>query len=572
MAQGARCRSPVPGRTVLVLVMLAGVAVTGCNYDEPLRPVDPSVAPAVVSGGAEDADRITRWDRLNDDSLWTHIVAAQGLADVGLRPPGRASGMERGRVTVARAARASYAAALRAQKGVQVLSVDTLLPILKVRLENRQALANLRRLPHVQYVEPGAFTNVNNRRGFGWNDIEFGCSVTGYSGPGNYYITPGDVLPWNYRYMKIDSAWAKTSGKGVTIGIVDTGIDEKVPELNGYFQSGMSSARHIIRLATKPNVGSMYGWHDTCGHGTRMASVVAGPRNGIGTLGVAWGANLLMVRVDDDVILTEVEATRLGIRLAAQNAQVVAMAFGTYAHYSSIAQELEYWYFNSQRILIAAAGTTACWDPNKWITFPGTLSTVWTVTGFDQHGLACNSSRGPQVDFAAYTGQPAQGLHTLGSTLAGLHGSSGATAVIAGMAGLYLAFKPGATRADVLSALTYAASPTGGRSPLWGFGVPNALCLVKEMCTAWIEGPNLIQQSGTYTWRIRQAASPGPFAYQWGSGETTETITRYVSVYPGMPESAFLLSMSIRDTRNGRTRTDNRLVVVRYPYDCPTCF
>src|SRR5690606_25354392 len=83
-------------------------------------------------------------------------------------------------------------------------------------------------------------------------------------------------------------------------------------------------------------------------------------------------------------------------------------------------------------------------------------------------------------------------------------------------------------------------------------------CLVKEMCTAWIEGPNLIQQSGTYTWRIRQAASPGPFAYQWGSGETTETITRYVSVYPGMPESAFLLSMSIRDTRNGRTRTDNR--------------
>lgn len=570
MAQSARCRSPVPGRTVWVMALLA--VGTGCNYDEPLRPLDQSPTPSAATAQAGDTDPITSWGRLSDDSLWTHIVAAQGIVDVGLRPPGRRNGMERGRVLLSRSARSSYAAAIRVQKGVHVLTADTLLPILKLRLEDRQALANLRRLPHVEYVEPGAFTDVNNRRGFGWNDIEFGCSVTGYSGPGNYYIAPGDVLPWNYRAMKIDSAWAKTSGRGVTIGIVDTGIDEKVPELNGYFQSGMSVARHIIRLATRPNIGSTYDWHDTCGHGTRMASVVAGPRNGIGTLGVAWGANLLMVRVDDDVILTEVEATRLGIRLAAQNAQVVAMAFGTYAHYSSIAQELEYWYFNSQRILLAAAGTTACWDPNHWITFPGTLSTVWTVTAFDENGLACNSSRGAQVDFAARTGQPAQGLHTLGSTLAGLHGSSGATAVLAGLAGLYLSYKPGASRADVQSAMIYAASPTGGRSPLWGFGVPDALCLVKEMCTAWIEGPNLIQQSGTYTWKIRQAASLGPFSYKWGSGETTQTITRYVSVYPGMLEYSFLLSMNIRDLTSGRTRYASKPVMVRYPYGCPTCF
>ena len=101
---------------------------------------------------------------------------------------------------------------------------------------------------------------------------------------------------------------------------------------------------------------------------------------------------------------------------------------------------------------------------------------------------------------------------------------------------------------------------------------PDGLCLVSAMCTAWIEGPNLIQESGTYTWTVRQAASPGPFEYRWSSGETTQTITRDVVVYPGMLEYAFDLNVLVSDTRSGRTRTDRKTVVVRYPYNCPTCY
>ena len=297
--------------------------------------------------------------------------------------------------------------------------------------------------------------------------------------------------------MQIDSAWAISNGSGATIGIVDTGVDQGVPELNFQFATGMSTGRTFVKEWTKPFMGAGQAWNDTCGHGTRMASVIGAPRNGQGMLGVAWGANLYMVRVDDDVVLSEVQATRLGIRRAATAAKIVAMAFGTYAHYTSIAQELEYWYFNQDRVIFAAAGTTNCFDPFHWVTFPGTLPTVITVTAFDETGgLSCSSSRGWQVDFAAVTNQPAQGLSLLGTTLAGFHGSSGATAVMAGMAALYLSRQPWASRSQMLTALTAAASPAGGRNPLWGFGVPNAMCLMGEMCTAWIEGPNLIQQSG----------------------------------------------------------------------------
>ncbi len=520
-------------------------------------------------------ESLTRWATLGDDSLWKHVEASNGVVDVGLRQPGHANGLRRGRVQVTAGHRANGRSAIAGIRGVEIISADTLLPILKVRVRSTAALARLRKLPHVEYVEPGAFTSVRtSRRALAWNDLEMGCSTTGYAGPTtNGVVAPGDLLPWNYRAMRIDSAWAfGATGRGITVGVVDTGLDDGQIEMNERFSTGWSTGRTFTKEATKPRTGVQNPWDDTCGHGTRMASVVGAPRNGYGMLGVAWGANLYGVRVDDDVVLTEVEATRLGIRRAAEQSHVLTMAFGTWAHYSSIAQEIEYWYYNSERVMLAAAGTYPCWDPVKVVSFPGTLSTVVTVAALDEMGgISCNSGRGHQVDFAAFTNQPAMGLGHLGPGLVGLGGSSGATAVIAGMTALYLENNPLATRSQVLSALTAAASPTGFRSPITGFGAPNGLCLVGQMCAAWIEGPTLIQSSGTYSWSARQMGSKGTVTYTWDTGATTPDVSRYVSVTPGMAEYTFSVTVTIRDTRSGRTYTVSRPVVVRDPYGCPTC-
>lgn len=423
----------------------------------------------------------------------------------------------------------------------------------------------------MEYVEPGTFTKVSGRD-FGFSDIASGCGITRYEGNmSEAYVAPGDLVPWNYRWMKIDSAWAWASGRGVTVGLVDTGLDHHQTELNDRFATGWSAGRTYEKRAT--NVATtVVPWQDDCGHGTKMASVVGAPRNGRGTLGVAWGANLFSVRVDNDVILTNVEATRLGIRLAAQNARIVSMAFGTWAYYTSIAQEIEYWYFNSDRIMFAAAGTYPCFDWFKQVSFPGTLSTVLTVAAFDETGsLACNSGRGFEVDFAAYTNQPVHGLYYTASYYHGLSGSSGATAVMAGLAALYLERHPSASRDQVQSALIAAATPTGARHPYFGYGIPNAVCLMGALCSAWVEGPNLIQSSGTYTWTVRHSGGSGSFTYRWDNGATTSSISRSVSVTPGMAEYMFTLSATVRDTQSGRQFTIQVPVVVRDPYGCPTC-
>ncbi len=573
MTRLARLRGPVPGRTWAV-VLLCWVA-TGCSVDEPtgVQKVAPGRPDAALAQG-QAGESLTRWEALGDDSLWKHVEASRGVVDVGLRQPGQANGLRRGRVLVNAGHRAGGRAAVAGIRGVEVLGVDALLPILKLRVRNVEALARLRKLPHVEYVEPGAFTHVRGGRGLAWNDLELGCSTNGYAGPPiNTWLTPGDGVPWNYRRMNIDSAWANgATGRGITVGVVDTGIDDGQAELNERFSTSWSAGRTITKEATKPRKGVKNSWDDTCGHGTRMASVVAAPRNGYGMLGVAWGANLYAVRVDDDVVLTEVEATRLGIRRAAEQSQVMTMAFGTWAYYTSIAQEIEYWYYNSDRVMFAAAGTYPCWDPVKVVSFPGTLSTVLTVAALDEMGgISCNSGRGYEVDFAAYTNQPAQGLGHLGPGLVGLGGSSGATAVLAGMTALYLESNPLATRSQVTTALIAAASPTGYRSPVTGFGAPNGVCLVGLMCSAWIEGPTLIQSSGTYSWSARQMGSKGTVTYTWDTGATTPQISRYVTVTPGMAEYTFSVTVTIRDTRNGRTYTVTKPVVVRDPYGCPTC-
>ena len=566
------------GHTQARLAVLAAI-VAACNGDStrPLAPSSNNTPTALQSTGAVSnaRDRLIHWETLSDDSLWAAIARSDSIADVGLKFPTQRYGMDaRGRVLLSVKERGVAAQAVREVADVQLLSEDALLPIARVRVRSVEALRSLRTHSYVSYVEPGAFVS-DGARGI-WSSGSSGCSVGAYAGPaGSTTIAPGDVVPWNYNYMGIPLAWNRVGGgPGVTIGIVDTGVDYWQPELNALFAAGMSTGRSFTKDATSASSGPAP-WHDDCGHGTRMASVIGAPRNGQSIVGVAWQANLYSVRVDNDVLLTNVSATRLGIRSAATNAKIIAMAFGTVAYYSSIADEILYWY-GYDKLFFAAAGTSFCRNPLQGVvTFPGNLSTVTTVTGLDPNGLiACNSHFGPEVDFAAYVDQPATGLASLGSQLAGFGGSSDATGVLAGIAALSLSGRPSATRADILGDLQVAAAPTGYRSPTIGWGAPNAVCAVRAMCTAYVNGPSLIQTIGTrsYTWTFGQSNSPGPFRYQWSTGETTPSMSRSISVWKGMTEYDITLSVTVTDLSSGATTSPiTKVVTVRDPQGCPTC-
>lgn len=554
-------------RTISLTLLFAGIA--GCSdnaeISAPLAHAErPSLS--VQSSGSNSRE----WSDLADDSLWAYIVRADSIVDVGLRMPGARKGIDdRGRILVVDERKAFFRRQITNDAGVQLIAADTLLPLITVRLREKAALARLRKQPFVSYVEPGQFVDSAVEL---WK--ESGCAKDPYSGPASSTLSPGDVLPWNFVRMEIDKAWTKSTGVGVLIGLVDTGIASSVPELNmPAFANGVPG-RSVTSSWTSGSSGN-----DNCSHGTRMAGVIAAPRNGQLTVGVAYGASLYSVRVDDDVLLTNVAATRLGIRAASDaGARVISMAFGTVMSYSSISDEINWHYNNRDRLFIAAAGTSTgvfSLASLLTITFPGTLSTVTTVTALDASGsVASNAHRGPKVEFAAYASQPAPVMHPfLGPIVGGIGGSSNATAVISGIVGLILQRNPTFTRAQIRSALISAAAPSGYRRNDIGWGVPSALCAIGAMCTAWIDGQTLIESTGSYTFSGRQSSSPGPFAYSWTSGETTQSISRQINITYGTEEYSFEIGVTITDLSDGSQKYVSKPVTVRQPNSqCPTCF
>jgi len=83
------------------------------------------------------------------------------------------------------------------------------------------------------------------------------------------------------------AAWQNgATGRGVTIGVVDSGIDTDSPEFAGRIDPGSA------------DLAGNRGLEDEDGHGTAVAQVAAAARNNTGILGIAFDANVLVLRAD----------------------------------------------------------------------------------------------------------------------------------------------------------------------------------------------------------------------------------------------------------------------------------
>ncbi|GAA3606584.1 S8 family serine peptidase [Nonomuraea rosea] len=124
----------------------------------------------------------------------------------------------------------------------------------------------------------------------------------------------GDPLAgrqWDMRMIGADRAHAKAPGtKQVLVGIIDTGVDGKHPDIAPNFNRELS--RNFVTDKPKDEYGEKL--DGTCetsgckdpvdvdddGHGTHVASTIASPINGIGIAGVAPGVQIVNIRAGQD--------------------------------------------------------------------------------------------------------------------------------------------------------------------------------------------------------------------------------------------------------------------------------
>jgi subtilisin family serine protease len=95
---------------------------------------------------------------------------------------------------------------------------------------------------------------------------------------------------WFTSWAVQEDLWPAAKGQGITVAVIDTGVQASLPELGGAvlpgadFQTGSGDGR----TDNNPSFG-------TPGHGTRMAALIASRGNRSGFLGVAPQARILPV-------------------------------------------------------------------------------------------------------------------------------------------------------------------------------------------------------------------------------------------------------------------------------------
>jgi subtilisin family serine protease len=111
-------------------------------------------------------------------------------------------------------------------------------------------------------------------------------------------VTPatGEPVRSDMSQIGADRAWAVNPGSAnVTVGILDTGVDDQHYDLKANFDAANSASCAYGRLDTR--AGS---WRDTGTHGTHVAGTVAAAKNGRGAVGVAPGVKIASVRIAEN--------------------------------------------------------------------------------------------------------------------------------------------------------------------------------------------------------------------------------------------------------------------------------
>jgi len=220
------------------------------------------------------------------------------------------------------------------------------------------------------------------------------------------------ALDPNLTQIGAPAAWtAGLTGQGVRVAVLDTGIDAGHPDLMG-------------KVAAAANFSDSEGVTDRDGHGTHVASVVAGTgaRAAGARKGVAFGASLLNAKVLDDFGFGNESDIIAGMEwAAAQRARVANMSLGAFPTDGTdpLSQAVDRITATRRVLFVISAGNSG--PGEQTVETPGSANSALTVGAVDvEDALAGFSSRGPRFgDYAMKPDITAPGVDVVAARAAG---------------------------------------------------------------------------------------------------------------------------------------------------------
>ena len=269
---------------------------------------------------------------------------------------------------------------------------------------------------------------------------------------------------WGTERIGSREAQEESTGEGVRVGILDSGIDVNHKALKGNIAGGEA----IVECSPHPHCDET--WDDDHGHGTHVAGTAGSVNEKIG---VATEVELYSIKVLDRNARGSVSNVAEGIEWAADNGmEVINMSLGSSSDsYGDTLQRSVEYAHGKGVIQVAAAGNNNLEEDS--VVYPAAFEEVIAVSATDEDDeMAEFSSIGPEVEFAApgadiYSAWEGGGYHEG-------NGTSMASPHVAGVVALVLAMEGYETEEEVREHLRSTAEDIGFGKEKQGYGLISA--------------------------------------------------------------------------------------------------
>ncbi|WP_299767773.1 S8 family serine peptidase [uncultured Dokdonia sp.] len=375
---------------------------------------------------------------------------------------------------------------------------DAVLNVIDIHVTGLETIRDLKAMSNIRYLEPNGysyFTSTPEVTVSTQQRSSSGCDMSGSNLNTNDYrtIAPGSLVSWTLDNHNVTQAWNESTGAGVTLAVIDTGISPNQPLLSpgssGFGDGYSINNRTVEKYGTY--IDSPWWWsnnidgpNDRCGHGTSMISAATAPRNNDNKpVGVAYDANLVSYRGTADVLLNDYHE-RKGVSNALRalgdrsDVKIISMSIGYLWTIRNVRDAVRYAH-NRGKLIFAAGGTSTEITNAYPVIFPASMPETIAVTGVtDANNYkrcdTCHS--GPQIEFTIVmerdndNSRTAAVLGFYGGDNDYVGGSSVATATTAGIAALVWAKYPNWSRTQVLNRMRQSSELYPNRSNAFGYG------------------------------------------------------------------------------------------------------
>jgi subtilisin len=211
-------------------------------------------------------------------------------------------------------------------------------------------------------------------------------------------VLPQSYIDWGMKLIGADKAWEKYTGKGIKVGIIDTGIDYSHSDL------APNIAKYKSFIDDTDGVDANF-------HGTHVAGISCGRNNGTGIVGVAPKAKIYSAKIFDKNSKTTATAEMKALEwMAEEGVHVVNMSYGGLfpIDIPGVKESLQKYHdcvkavADAGVIMVAAAGNAGnSRDTLDRISWPARFPETFAVGAICQELQRADfSSTGDMLDFA----------------------------------------------------------------------------------------------------------------------------------------------------------------------------